>query len=159
MTESFLSGMYIKFIKGVNCEGESPTRIGSWSRSLKPERQKYLGAKIQSKMNKKQGKIYKQFFISNFFCFQFFSKKYFFKKTPVSGQNTGVPASGLRFYRSSGTGASGRSPAGAPVIFTGGKNCPPVHPYVRGSRVPFRRKIEEIGDFELMNIHSDLDVS
>ena len=111
MTESFLSGMYIKFIKGVNCKGESPTRIGSWSRSLKPERQKYLGAKIQSKMNKKQGKIYKQFFISNFFCFQFFSKKYFFKKTPVSGQNTGVPASGLRFYRSSGTGA--------PVIFTG----------------------------------------
>jgi hypothetical protein len=30
---------------------------------------------------------------------------------------------------------------------------------VRGSRVPFRRKIEEIGDFELMNIHSDLDAS
>ena len=33
MTESFLSGMYIKFIKGVNCKGESPTRIGSRSRS------------------------------------------------------------------------------------------------------------------------------
>ena len=33
MMESFLSGMYIKFIKGVNCKGESPTRIGSMSRS------------------------------------------------------------------------------------------------------------------------------
>jgi hypothetical protein len=30
---------------------------------------------------------------------------------------------------------------------------------VRGSRVPFRRNIEEIGDFELMNIRSDLDAS